>query len=74
LASSGIVGSRRGEGRSSSAAIGPSATGAFDAALDRLMMQPERPSYRKKRRVFPIGQQYPRRLDPACRLGSRLRD
>jgi hypothetical protein len=28
---------------------------AFDAALDRLVMQPERPSYRK-RRVFPIGQ------------------
>jgi hypothetical protein len=22
--------------------------GAFDAALDRLMMQPERPAYRKK--------------------------
>jgi hypothetical protein len=31
------------------------------------MMQPERPSYRKKRRVFPKGQQY-RVLDPACRL------
>jgi hypothetical protein len=28
---------------------------ALDAALDRLMMQPERPTYRKKRRVFPIG-------------------
>jgi len=29
--------------------------GALDAALDRLMMQPERPTHRKKRRVFPIG-------------------
>jgi hypothetical protein len=47
--------------------------GALDAALDRLMMQSERPTYRKKRRVFPIGQQYPRPLDPACRFRSRLR-
>src|SRR5271168_1423846 len=47
--------------------------GAFDAALDRLMMQSERPAYRKKRRALPIGQQYPCPLDPACRLGSRLR-
>ena len=45
----------RGERRSSSAAIAAFGHGAFDAALDRLMMQPERPSYRK-RRVFPIGQ------------------
>ena len=48
--------------------------GALDAALDGLMMQPERPTDRKKRRVFPIGQQYPRPLDPVCRFGSRLRD
>ena len=47
--------------------------GALDAALDRLMMQPECPADRKKRRVFPIGQQYPRPLDPACRFRSRLR-
>ena len=48
--------------------------GALDAALDGLMMQPERPTNRKKRRVFPIGQQYLRPLDPACRFGSQLRD
>ena len=48
--------------------------GALDAALDGLMMQPERPTNRKKRRAFPIGQQYPRPLDPACRFGSQLRD
>jgi hypothetical protein len=47
--------------------------GTLDAALDCLMMQSERPTYRKKRRVFPIGQQYPRPLDPACRFRSRLR-
>ena len=47
---------------------------ALDAALDGLMMQPERPTDRKKRRVFPIGQQYPRPLHPARRFGSRLRD
>jgi hypothetical protein len=34
--------------------------GALDAALDRLMMQPERSAHRKKRWVFSIGQQYPR--------------
>jgi hypothetical protein len=45
----------------------------LDAALDGLMMQSERPTDRKKRRVFPIGQQYPRPLDPACRFRSRLR-
>jgi hypothetical protein len=47
---------------------------ALDAALDGLVMQPERPPDCKKRRVFPIGQQYPRPLDPARRFGSRLRD
>jgi hypothetical protein len=47
--------------------------GALDAALDRLMVQPQRPADRKKRRIFPIGQQYSRPLDPARRLGSRLR-
>jgi hypothetical protein len=29
------------------------------------MMQSERPTDRKKRRIFPIGQQYPRPFDPA---------
>ena len=48
--------------------------GALDTALHRLMMQSQRPGHRKKRRLFPIGQQYPRPLDPARRLGSRLRD
>jgi hypothetical protein len=47
--------------------------GALDAALDRLMMQSERPANPKKRQVFPISQQYPRPLDPARRFGSRLR-
>jgi hypothetical protein len=42
---------------------------ASDAALDRLMMQPEVPQ--KKRRVFPIGQQYPRR---STRLAGSVRD
>jgi hypothetical protein len=37
------------------------------------MMQSERPTDRKKRRVFPIGQQYPRPFDPTRRLRSRLR-
>ena len=46
--------------------------GALDAALDRLMMQSERPAHRKKRGLFPIGQQYPRPLNPAPRLRSRL--
>ena len=47
--------------------------GALDAALDRLMMQPECPADRKKRGVFPIGQQYPRPLHPARRFSARLR-
>src|ERR1700719_4805112 len=34
--------------------------GALDAALDGLMMQSKRPTDRKKRWIFPIGQQYPR--------------
>src|SRR6202047_419622 len=33
--------------------------GALDAALDRLMMQPECPADRKKRGAFWIGHQYP---------------
>jgi hypothetical protein len=37
------------------------------------MVQPQRPADRKKRRIFPISQQYARPLDPARRLGSRLR-
>jgi hypothetical protein len=47
--------------------------GAFDAALHRLMVQPKRPTDRKKRRVFSIDQQYSRPLNPARRLGPRLR-
>jgi hypothetical protein len=47
--------------------------GALDAALHRLMVQPQRPADRKKRGTFPIGQQYSRPLDPARRLGPRLR-
>jgi len=47
--------------------------GALDAALDGLMMQSERPTDRKKRWIFPIGQQYPRSFDPARRLRLRLR-
>ena len=45
----------------------------LDAALDRLMVQPERLAHRKKRRVFPITQQDARALDPARRFGSRPR-
>ena len=45
----------------------------LDAALDSLMMQPQCPTDRKKRRVLSIGQQYSRPLDPARRFGSRLR-
>ena len=48
--------------------------GALDATLDCLMVKPQRPTNRKKRRILPIGQQYSRPLDPACRLGPRLRD
>jgi hypothetical protein len=47
--------------------------GALDATLNGLVMQSERPTDRKKRRIFPIGQQYPRSFDPARRLRSRLR-
>jgi hypothetical protein len=46
--------------------------GSLDAALHGLMMQTQRPTDRKKRRVFPIGQQYSRALDPACRLDLAL--
>ena len=47
--------------------------GALDATLNCLMVKPQCPTNRKKRRILPIGQQYSRPLDPACRLGSRLR-
>jgi hypothetical protein len=47
--------------------------GPFDATLDRLMMQSEPASHRKKRWLLSISQQYPRPLHPACRFGSRLR-
>ena len=73
FASSVIVGSRPGRGRSSSAAIGPSATARSNTALDRLMVQPECLAHREKRRVFPITQQDPRALNPARRFGSRPR-
>jgi len=42
----------------------------LDAALYRLMVQPERLAHREKRRVFPITQQDARALDPARRFGS----
>jgi len=71
LASSVIEGSRPGRGRSSSAAIEPSTTARSTAALNGLMMQSERPTDRKKRRIFPIGQQYPR---PPTRLAGSVRD
>jgi hypothetical protein len=47
---------------------------ALDATLNSLMMQSKRPADCKKRRIFPIGQQYPRALDPARRLRPRLRN
>jgi hypothetical protein len=47
---------------------------AFDAALDRLMMQPPSARGTAKERVFPIGQNIRTRLDPDRRLGSRLGD
>jgi hypothetical protein len=46
---------------------------ALDAALDGLMMQSPSPADCKERANFPIGRQYPRPLDPARRLRSRLR-
>jgi len=45
----------------------------LNAALHGLVMQSERSAHGKKRGVFPIGQQYPRPLDPARRFCSRLR-
>ena len=45
----------------------------LDAALDRLMVQPERLAHREKRRVFPITKQDARALDPARSFGSRPR-
>jgi hypothetical protein len=46
--------------------------GALDAALDGLMMQSKRFTDRKKRWIFPIGQQYARSFDPARRLRPRV--
>ena len=46
---------------------------ALDAALDGLVMQSEPLAHGKKGWVFPIGQQYPRPLDPTRRFRSRLR-
>ena len=48
--------------------------GPLDAALDRLVVQPQRLTDREKRRIFPIGEQYSRPFDPTRRLGPRLRD
>ena len=48
--------------------------GPLDAALDRLVVQPQRPADREKRRIFPIGEQYSRPFNPTRRLGPRLRD
>jgi hypothetical protein len=47
--------------------------GTLDAALDGLMVQPQRPTDGKTRGILPISEQYPRPLNPACRLSSRLR-
>ena len=46
---------------------------AFNAALDRLMMQAEPAPVDKKRWILSICQQDPRPLDAARRFGSRLR-
>ena len=48
--------------------------GPLDAALDRLVVQPQRLTDREKRRIFPIGEQYSRPFNPTRRLGPRLRD
>jgi hypothetical protein len=47
--------------------------GAFNAVLDRLMMQAEPAPGRKKRWILSIRQQDPRPLNPARRFRSRLR-
>ena len=45
--------------------------GPFDATLDSLMVHPDSLRHRKKRLVFPVGEQYSRPLDPARRLRPR---
>ena len=40
----------------------------LDTALDGLMVRAHSPPHRKKRRVFPVGQQHPRSFDPARRF------
>jgi hypothetical protein len=45
----------------------------LDTPLDGLMMQSQSPTDCKERGIFSISQQYPRPLDPARRLSSRLR-
>jgi hypothetical protein len=52
---------------------GPSATARSTAPLNCLMMQPARPSYRK-RRVFPIGRNIRARSTRSASLVPRLRD
>jgi hypothetical protein len=71
LASS-VIGQVPGPGRerSSNSAIRAFGDGAFNAPLNCLMMQPERPSYRK-RRVFPIGRNIRTR---STRSASLVRD
>ena len=44
-----------------------------NASARKRTLQSGRQTYCKNRRVFPIGRQYPRSLDPACRFRWRLR-
>jgi hypothetical protein len=46
----------------------------LDTALDGLMVCTHGPPHRKKRRVYPVGQQHPRSPDPARRFRSRAGD
>jgi hypothetical protein len=46
----------------------------LNAALHGLMMHAQSLPYRKKRRVFPVGQQHPRPFDPARRFRPRARN
>ena len=43
----------------------------FNTALDSLMVHPRSLCHRKEGRVFLIGEQHARPLDPPCRLASR---
>ena len=46
----------------------------LNAALSSLMVHSQSLSHRKEGRVFPVGQQYPRPLDPARRFRPRARN